>query len=105
MGKRIQNLPKKASKSPKPTNTYPEDSDDEESDDSEDEEPRPQKASPWPVTQPAKNPGAASRTLVTSCTYILTYGVRKGKQSNFKAPDKTDKFCRFHKWQPSCRKD
>ena len=98
--------PLKAPKSPEFVDTDTEDSDDEESDDSdnEEEEPHPQKASLVPVnkepTQPAKDHFAASRTPVTSCTYILTYGVRKGKQRKFKASDETGKFCHLHKRQP-----
>ena len=32
-----------------------------------------------------------------SCTYILTSGIRKGKQCRFKASDETSKFCYHHK--------
>ena len=71
--------------------------------DNEEEEPHPQKTSPGPLhkepTKPAKKLSAASRNLVTSCTYILTSGIRKGKQCRLKAYDKTGKFCNCHKRQ------
>ena len=64
--------------------------------DNEEEEPHPQKTSPGPLhrelTKPAKKLSAASRNLVTSCTYILTSGIRKGKQCRLKASDKTGNF-------------
>ena len=69
--------------------------------DNEEEESHSKKTSQGPVdkesTQPVKTPPAASRTPVTSCTYILTSGVRKGKQCKLKASDKTVKFCHLHK--------
>ena len=71
--------------------------------DNEEEEPHPQKTSPGPLhrelTKPAKKLSAASRNLVTSCTYILTSGIRKGKQCRLKAYDKTGKFCNCRKRQ------
>ena len=53
----------------------------------EEEEQHSQKMSPGPVdkTQLVKSTSAASRTPVTFCTYILTPGVRTGKQWNLKA--------------------
>ena len=75
----------------------------EDDSDNEEEEPRSQKTSPGPVdkepTQLAKTPPAASRTPVTFCTYILTSGVRKGKQCKLKVSDETGKFCHLHKSQ------
>ena len=63
----------------------------------------PKKTSPEPVhkepAKPAKKLPVAGRTLVTSCTYILTSGVRKGNQCRLKASDKTDKFCNYRKRQ------
>ena len=54
-----------------------------------------QKTSPGLVfkelTKPAKN------LLATSCTYILTSGIRNGKQCRLKASDKTGKFCNYRK--------
>ena len=54
--------------------------------DDEDKEPQPQKTSPGPVhresTKPTKKLSAAGRTPVASCTYILTSGLRKGKQES-----------------------
>ena len=44
-------------------------------------------------TSSAKIPNFAA----ASCTYILTKGVRKGKQCRFRASDKTGKFCHHHK--------
>ena len=68
-----------------------------------DDEEDPQKASPGSVnkapTRPTKKASAASRTSVASCTYILTSGIRKGKQCKLKALDKTGKFCHLHKRQ------
>ena len=75
----------------------------EDDSDNEKEKPHSQKTSPGPVdkepTQPVKTPPAASHTSVTSCTYILTSGVRKGKQCKLKASDETGKFCHFQKRQ------
>ena len=34
-----------------------------------------------------------------SCTYILTSGVRKGKQCRLKASGEAGKFCKYHKGQ------
>ena len=71
--------------------------------DAKEEEPRSQKTSPGPVdkelTQPVKAPSAASCSPMTSYTYILISGVRKGKQCKLKTSDKTDKFCHLHKMQ------
>ena len=44
-------------------------------------------------TSPAKIP----KFVATSCTYILTKGVRKGKQCKFRASDEPGKFCHHHK--------
>ena len=44
-------------------------------------------------TSPAKIPNFAT----ASCTYILTKGVRKGKQCKFGASDEAGKFCHHHK--------
>ena len=44
-------------------------------------------------TLPAKIPKFAD----ASYAYILTKGVRKGKQSRFRASEETDKFCHHHK--------
>ena len=69
--------PKEVPKSPEFVDTDPDDSDNEE------EEPHPQKTFPGTLekepTQPVKTPSAANRIPVTSCTYILTFGLRKGK--------------------------
>ena len=71
--------------------------------DTEEEEPPPQKTSPGPVdkeeTQPVKTPSAASCTPVTSCTDILTSGIRKDMQCKVKVSDKTGKFFHLHKRQ------
>ena len=60
-----------------------------------------QETFPGPVhketAKPAKKLPAASCTPATSCTYILTSGVRKGKQCRFKASDERGKFCHYHK--------
>ena len=57
----------------------------------------PQKTSPGPVhKEPAK---PAKNLLAASCSYILTSGIRKGKQSRLKASDKTGKFYKYHKSQ------
>ena len=58
----------------------------------------PQETSPRPAhKEPTKKLRATSRTPSTSCTHILTSGIRKGKQCRFKASDKTGKFCYHHK--------
>ena len=61
----------------------------------------PQETSSGPVhkelAEPAKKLPAAGRTPATSCTHILTSGVRKGKQCRFKASDETGKFCHHHR--------
>ena len=71
--------------------------------DNEEQERHPQKRSPGPVhrapAKPVKNLSAASRTPVTSWTYILTSGIRKGKQCKLKVSDETGKFCNRHKRQ------
>ena len=124
--KKIQRQSQKAPKTPEFVDTYSDDSGTENEEepvlkqsqkapktlefliqtddsDNEEEEPHPQKTSPGPLhkepTKPAKKLSAASRNLVTSCTYILTSGIRKGKQCRLKAYDKTGKFCNCHKRQ------
>ena len=96
--KRKQRQPQKA---PKSTGFVDTDSDTEDDSGNEKEEPHTQKTSPGSVnkepTQPVKTPSAASRTAVTSCSYILTSGLKKGKQCKLKASDKTGKFCHLHK--------
>ena len=71
--------------------------------DDEEEEPHPQKTSSGPVhrkpAKPAKKHSSTSRTPVTSGTYILTFGIRKGKQYKLKASEETRKFCNRHKRQ------
>ena len=49
------------------------------------------------LAKPAKKLPTASHTMATSCTYILTSGIRKGKQCRFKTLDKTGKFCHHDK--------
>ena len=66
--------------------------------DNEEEEPHPGPLHREP-TKPAKKFSAASRNLVTSCTYIFTSGIRKAKLCRLKASDKTGKFCNCHKRQ------
>ena len=56
-----------------------------------------QKTSPGLVhKEPTKK---ANNVPAASCTYILTSGVRKGKQYRLKASDKTGKFCKYCKRQ------
>ena len=43
--------------------------------------------------KPAKIPNFA----VASCAYVLTEGVRKGKQCRFRVSDEVGKFCDHHK--------
>ena len=80
--------PQKAPKPPKLVDTSPDDED-------------PQKTSSVhkELAKTAKKLPAAGRTLVTSCTYILTSGVRKSKQCRLKASDETGKFWNYHKRQ------
>ena len=66
--------PKKTSKTPELVDTGPDEEDPQE-------------------TSPAKIPKFAA----ASCTYILTKGVRKGKQCRFRASDEAGKFCHHHK--------
>ena len=91
-----QNNPKKHQNIPKLVDADSDDSDNEE------EEPHSQKTSPGPVnkeltTQPVETSSAACCTPVTSCTYILTSGLRKDKKCKQKASDETGKFCHLHK--------
>ena len=53
---------------------------------------QPQKPSPA-LVKPAKIPNFAA----ASCAYIITKGVRKGKQCKFRLSDETGKFCHHHK--------
>ena len=73
----------------------------EDDSDNKNEEPH---SSPGPVNkepaQSVKTPSTASHTPVTSCTYILSSGLKKGKQCKLKASDETGKFCHLHKRQP-----
>ena len=73
----------------------------EDDSDNKNEEPH---SSPGPVNkepaQSVKTPSTASHTSVTSCTYILTSGLKKGKQCKLKASDERGKFCHLHKRQP-----
>ena len=96
--KRKQRQPQKAPKSPEFVDT---DSDIEDDSDNEKEEPHTQKTSPGSVnkemTQPVKTPSVTSRPPVTSFNYILTSGLKKGKQCKLKASGKTGKFCHLHK--------
>ena len=84
----IVKQPQKAPKIPGLIDTAPGDED-------------PQETSSGPVhkelAKPVKKLSAASCTPATSCTYILTSGVRKGKQCRFKVLDGASKFCHHHK--------
>ena len=71
--------PQEVSKIPKFVDTDPDDE-------------NPQETSSASV-KPTKIPNFAPAT----CTYILTKGVRKGKQCRFRASDKAGKFCHHHK--------
>ena len=45
-------------------------------------------------------PGKPTKKLpVTSCTHIMTYSIRRGKQCRLMASDKTGKFCNYQKGQ------
>ena len=56
----------------------------------------PQETSPA-LVKPAKIPNFAA----ASWTYILTKGIRKGKQCRFRASDEAGKFCHHHKQTPN----
>ena len=43
------------------------------------------------------SPVPSKPKFAAGCTYILTKGVRKGKQCRFRASDETGKFCYHHK--------
>ena len=51
----------------------------------------PQETSPVPVKL------AKTSKFAAGCTFILTKGVRKGKQCRFRASGETGKFCYHHK--------
>ena len=109
--------PKKAPKTPKFVDTDSENSDDEK----ESVVKQPQKASKTPkfvdtspgteneqeptIKQPQKanedpqkaSPAKIPNFAAAGCTFILTKGVRKGKQCRFRALDKVGKFCHHHK--------
>ena len=69
----------------------------------EEEEPHSQRMFPGPLAkeliQSIKAPSAASHTTLTSCTHILTSGLREGKQCKLKASDETGKFCHLQNRQ------
>ena len=105
MVKRIQTLPKKVPTNPdeEPVVKQFQEMIEAELEGPRDDEEDPQKASPESVNkvpiQLTKKGFATSRTSVASCTYILTSGIRKGKQYKLKASDKTGKLCHLHNRQ------
>ena len=61
---------------------------------------QPQKASKIQTMKALRKPTSlvpVKPKFAAGCTYILTKGIRKGKQCRFRASDETGKFCYHHK--------